>query len=43
METPVTEKEFGAQLNVFNHKLSLFKELNFKESKSTGDESDVLN
>lgn len=42
METPVTEKDFGTQLNVLNHKLSLVKELSFKESKATGDVSEVL-
>ncbi|KAH8285821.1 hypothetical protein KR018_009495 [Drosophila ironensis] len=42
METPVTERDFSAQLNVLNHKLSLVKELSFKESKSTSDVSDVL-
>jgi len=42
METPVTERDFSTQLNVLNHKLSLVKELSFKESKSTSDVSDVL-
>ncbi|XP_022224489.2 vacuolar protein sorting-associated protein 52 homolog [Drosophila obscura] len=42
METPVTERDFSSQLNVLNHKLSLVKELSFKESKSTSDVSDVL-
>ncbi|TDG46298.1 hypothetical protein AWZ03_007269 [Drosophila navojoa] len=42
MDTPVTEREFSTQLNVLNHKLSLVKELSFKESKSTSDVSDVL-
>ncbi|XP_046805206.1 vacuolar protein sorting-associated protein 52 homolog [Lucilia cuprina] len=42
METPVTEKEFEKQLNILNHKLSLVKELSFKESKSTADVADVL-
>jgi len=42
METPVTERDFSAQLNVLNHKLSLVKELSFNESKSTSDVSDVL-
>ncbi|CAD7079991.1 unnamed protein product [Hermetia illucens] len=43
METPVTEKEFINELNRLNHKLTLVKELNFKESKSAPDVSDVLN
>ncbi|XP_054742475.1 vacuolar protein sorting-associated protein 52 homolog [Anastrepha obliqua] len=42
METPVTEKEFATQLNVLNHKLSLVKELSFKDSKATGDMNEVL-
>ncbi|EDW03829.1 vacuolar protein sorting-associated protein 52 homolog [Drosophila grimshawi] len=42
MDTPVTERDFSTQLNVLNHKLSLVKELSFKESKSTSDVSDVL-
>uniref|UniRef100_A0A1A9VCC6 Vacuolar protein sorting-associated protein 52 homolog n=1 Tax=Glossina austeni TaxID=7395 RepID=A0A1A9VCC6_GLOAU len=42
MDTPVTEKDFCTQLNVLNHKLSLVKELSFKESKSTADVEDVL-
>ncbi|XP_061389003.1 vacuolar protein sorting-associated protein 52 homolog [Musca vetustissima] len=42
METPVTEKEFEKQLNILNHKLSLVKELSFKESKATADVADVL-
>lgn len=42
METPVTEKEFEKQLNILNHKLSLVKELSFKESKATTDVADVL-
>lgn len=42
MDTPVTEKEFVTHLNELNHKLSLMKELNFKESKSSQDVSDVL-
>lgn len=42
LETPVTEKEFLNQLNILNHKLNLIKELNFKESKSAQDVSEVL-
>lgn len=42
MDTAVTEKEFVTHLNELNHKLSLMKELNFKESKSSQDVSDVL-
>lgn len=42
METPVTEKDFLTHLNELNHKLSLVKELSFKESKSAADVLDVL-
>lgn len=42
MQTPVTEKEFGVQLNNLNHKLNLIKELQFKEAKSCDDVKDVL-
>ena len=42
MESPVTDKDFLTHLNELNHKLSLVKELNFKESKSSNDVSDVL-
>lgn len=42
MQTAVTEKDFGAQLNLLNHKLSLIKELQFKEAKSSYDVKDVL-
>ncbi|EDS27049.1 vacuolar protein sorting [Culex quinquefasciatus] len=42
MEVPVTEKEFLTHLMELNHKLNLMKELNFKESKSSQDISEVL-
>lgn len=42
LEAPVTEKEFLNQLDDLNHKLNIIKELNFKESKSAQDVSDVL-
>ncbi|XP_063702830.1 vacuolar protein sorting-associated protein 52 homolog [Culicoides brevitarsis] len=42
METPVTEKEFLTHLNELNHKLSLIKELSFKESKAAADVNDIL-
>ncbi|XP_058452516.1 vacuolar protein sorting-associated protein 52 homolog [Malaya genurostris] len=42
MDTPVTDKDFLTHLNDLNHKLSLMKELNFKESKSSQDVNDVL-
>lgn len=42
MDSPVTEKEFLTHLNELNHKLSLVKELNFQESKSAEDVSDIL-
>lgn len=42
MDMAVTEKDFLAHLNELNHKLTLMKELNFKESKSSQDVSDVL-
>lgn len=42
MQTPVTEKEFNTQLSNLNHKLSLVKELQFKEAKSSEDVKDVL-
>ena len=42
MELPVTEKEFLTHLNELNHKLSLVKELSFKESKSAEDVIDIL-
>ncbi|XP_055640876.1 vacuolar protein sorting-associated protein 52 homolog [Toxorhynchites rutilus septentrionalis] len=42
MDMAVTEKEFLSHLNELNHKLTLMKELNFKESKSSQDVSDVL-
>lgn len=42
MERPVTDKEFLTHLNELNHKLSLVKELNFKESKSADDVGDIL-
>jgi vacuolar protein sorting-associated protein 52 len=42
MESPVTEKDFLTHLNELNHKLSLVKELSFKESKSVEDVADVL-
>lgn len=42
MQTPVTEKDFGTQLNNLNHKLNLVKELQFKEAQSSDDVKDVL-
>lgn len=42
MERPVTDKEFLTHLNELNHKLSLLKDLNFKESKSADDVGDIL-
>lgn len=42
MESQVTDKGFLTHLNELNHKLSLVKELNFKESKSAEDVKDVL-
>ncbi|CAO1351774.1 unnamed protein product [Diamesa hyperborea] len=42
MESQVTDKDFLTHLNELNHKLSLVKELNFKESKSAEDVKDVL-
>lgn len=42
MDSPVTDKDFLTHLNELNHKLSLVKELNFKESKSAEDVSDIL-
>lgn len=42
MESPVTDKEFLKHLNELNHKLGMVKELNFKESKSAEDVSDIL-
>lgn len=42
MESPVTDSNFLTHLNELNHKLSLVKELNFKESKSAEDVSDIL-
>lgn len=42
MQAAVTEKDFGAHLNLLNHKLNLVKELQFKEAKSSYDVKDVL-
>lgn len=42
MQSPVTEKEFSVQLNDLNHKLTLIKELAFKEAKSADDVKDIL-
>ncbi|CRL01398.1 CLUMA_CG014478, isoform A [Clunio marinus] len=42
MDCPVTDKDFLTHLNELNHKLSLVKELNFKESKSADDVGDIL-
>lgn len=42
MEGQVTDKEFLTHLNELNHKLTLVKELNFKESKSAEDVSEIL-
>lgn len=42
MESPVTDKEFLTHLNELNHKLSMVKELSFKESKSASDVSEIL-
>lgn len=42
MEAPVTEKDFLTHLNQLNHKLSLVKELSFKESASVNDVREVL-
>lgn len=42
MESPVTEPNFLTHLNELNHKLSLVKELSFKESKSAEDVGDIL-
>ena len=42
MESHVTDKDFLTHLNELNQKLSLVKELNFKESKSAEDVGDVL-
>lgn len=43
MQTPVTEAEFSVQLKCLNHKLTLVKELQFKDAKSTNDMKDILN
>lgn len=43
MQTPVTETEFSVQLKCLNHKLTLVKELQFKDAKSTNDMKDILN
>ncbi|XP_053694472.1 vacuolar protein sorting-associated protein 52 homolog [Sabethes cyaneus] len=42
MDSSVTDKDFLTHLNELNHKLSLMKELSFKESKSSQDVNDVL-
>ncbi|XP_070491539.1 vacuolar protein sorting-associated protein 52 homolog [Chironomus tepperi] len=42
MENSVTDKDFLKHLNELNHKLSMVKELNFKESKSAEDVEMVL-
>lgn len=42
MESPVTDKDFLTHLNELNQKLSLVKELSFKESKSAEDVADIL-
>jgi vacuolar protein sorting-associated protein 52 len=42
MENPVTDPNFLTHLNELNHKLSLVKELSFKESKSAEDVGDIL-
>lgn len=42
MECPVTDKDFLTHLNELNHKLSMVKELSFKESKSASDVSEIL-
>lgn len=42
MESSVTSKEFLKCLNELNHKLSLVKELSFKESKSANDVYEIL-
>lgn len=42
MESPVTGKDFLTHLNELNHKLSLIKELSFKESKAASDVYDIL-
>lgn len=42
MEGQVTDKDFLTHLNELNHKLTLVKELNFKESKSAEDVSEIL-
>ncbi|XP_055684626.1 vacuolar protein sorting-associated protein 52 homolog [Lutzomyia longipalpis] len=42
METPVVEKDFLVHLNQLNHKLTLVKELSFKESASVNDVREVL-
>lgn len=42
MDTPVTEPAFGAQLLQLNHKLTLTKELAFRDSRSIDDVKDVL-
>lgn len=42
MDCPVTDKEYLNQLNHLNHKLNLVKELNFRDSKSSQDVSEVL-
>lgn len=42
MDFPVTDKEFMAQLQLLNHKVSFLKEQNFKDTKSCGDVKDTL-
>lgn len=42
MENSVTDKDFLKHLNELNHKLTMVKELNFKESKSAEDVGDIL-
>lgn len=42
MDTPVTEKEFLAQLQTLNYKIYFVKEQSFKEAKSCQDVKEIL-
>jgi hypothetical protein len=42
MDSPVTEKEFVANLETLNHKINFVKEQNFKKAKSCHDVQDIL-